>query len=257
MTWKETGDNASLSEIEGKSILTKLDAPTRKGYDFGGWYVNPDHYDTSTGEFTGGTRITETTITDGKVSICTDMTIPPGYEGGRKAWEVADGKLKFYYGLSRLTLYAKWIPAACNISVVYWTENAQDKDYVAPADRNADPKDDYTSAAVKTITTTDLNAQLGTSYASGSTLPRSALEGFQVNSVSILDRQYLDEAGAVPQGEEKFYDLDTDLSDSSRHRIPASTSSGHRLVFLFSSFYSCSSNGSPSGSWKKVIFLSV
>ena len=211
MTWKETGDNASLSEIEGKSILTKLDAPTRKGYDFGGWYVNPDHYDTSTGEFTGGTRITETTITDGKVSICTDMTIPPGYEGGRKAWEVADGKLKFYYGLSRLTLYAKWIPAACNISVVYWTENVQDKDYVAPAD----PKDDYTSAAVKTITTTDLNAQLGTSYVSGSTLPRSALEGFQVNSVSILDRQYLDEAGAVPQGEEKFYDLDTDLSDSS------------------------------------------
>ena len=219
MTWKETGDNASLSEIEGKSILTKLDAPTRKGYDFGGWYVNPDHYDTSTGEFTGGRQITGTTITDGKVSVLTGTTIT-GMEGGRKTWEVSDGKLKFYYGLSRLTLYAKWIPAACNISVVYWTENVQDKDYVAAhADSKDDytsaSKDDYTSAAVKTITTTDLNAQLGTSYASGSTLPRSALEGFQVNSVSILDRQYLDEAGGVPQGEEKFYDLDEELSDAS------------------------------------------
>ena len=210
MAWNETGDNASLSEIEGKSILTKLDAPTRKGYDFGGWYADVENYNASTGEFTRGKQITDTTITDGKVSVLSGTTIT-GTEGGNKAWEVSDGKLRFYYGLSRLTLYAKWIPAACNISVVYWTENVQDKDYVAPAD----PKDDYTSAAVKTITTTDLNAQLGTSYASGSTLPRSALEGFQVNSVSILDRQYLDEAGAVPQGEEKFYDLDADLSDSS------------------------------------------
>ncbi len=211
MAWEETGVNASLSEIERQSILTKLDAPTRRGYDFGGWYVNPDHYDTSTGEFTGGTRITETTITDGKVSIRTDMTIPPGYEGGRKAWEVADGKLKFYYGLSRLTLYAKWIPAATNISIVYWTENAQEQNYVAPSD----PKDDYTSASVKIISTTDLNAQLGTSYASGSTLPLSALKNFKVNSVSILNEQYLDEAGAVPADEKKFYDLDENLSDAS------------------------------------------
>ena len=47
------------------------------------------------------------------------------------------------------------------------------------------------------------------------------------------------------------------LSDSSRHRTPASASSDRRRVFLFSSFYSCSSSGNPSGSWKKVIFLPV
>ena len=47
------------------------------------------------------------------------------------------------------------------------------------------------------------------------------------------------------------------LSDSSRHRTPASASSDHHRAFWFSSFYSCSSSGSPSGSWKKIILLSV
>lgn len=210
MAWEETGVNASLSEIERQSILTKLDAPTRKGYDFGGWFADIENYNPNTGEFTGGRQITGTTITDGKVSVLTGTTIT-GMEGGSKAWEVSDGKLKFYYGLSRLTLYAKWIPAATNISIVYWTENAQEQNYIAPSD----PKDDYTSASVKIISTTDLNAQLGTSYASGSTLPLSALKNFKVNSVSILNEQYLDEAGAVPADEKKFYDLDENLSDAS------------------------------------------
>ena len=95
-----------MSEIEGKSVLSSLEAPVRKGYVFSGWYAGVTDYDPDTGSFTTGTCITETGISDGKVAILRGTTIT-GTEDGGKAYEVADGKLKPNNSLSRLTLYAK------------------------------------------------------------------------------------------------------------------------------------------------------
>ena len=78
-----------------------------------------------------------------------------------------------------------------------------------------------------------------------------------LKTISSKIGAYLHKIDAVPQEDDSDFEDSATLSDSSRHRTLASTSSDRRRVFLFSSFYSCSSSGRPSGSWKNVIFLPV
>ena len=112
----------------------------------------------------------------------------------------------FFDSLDRLQLFAKWAPDESKLTIVYWTEKAQDKDTVV----SDTEKDNYSASAVKTILTSDL----GPDYRSGSTVTLDNLRDYQEGSVSILDRTYLGTVGAVPEDEAKFYDLNTDLSDA-------------------------------------------
>lgn len=216
-------DDAGMIEEEGQNVITKLDAPVRKGYTFGGWYANVTDYSSETGDFNTGDRITETAVTGGNVNILSDTTIT-GTEGGNLAWKVDGGKLKFYKGLSRLILYAKWIPDASNITIVYWTENAED--------------DDYFSRAVKTVTTAELNAQLHTNFSSGSTITLQDLQRYQDSGVGILATDYLDDVGAVPAGEQIFYDLKTQPAGSGDQNFEASKVISGEGTTLFNVYYS-------------------
>ncbi|MCR5466559.1 MAG: InlB B-repeat-containing protein [Lachnospiraceae bacterium] len=192
LAWSDS--TSGMDETEGQSVLSSLETPFRRGYSFGGWYVGVTDYNAETGEFTTGTRITETSAGGGMVDVLADLSAS-GNENGVKAWEVTDGKLKFCEGLSRLTLYAKWVPEPSLVSIVYWTENADD--------------DSFFSRAVKTLSTTELNSQLGTAFASGSEITLEQLTEYKVNGLSVLDREYLDDVGAVSAGEQIFYDLKT------------------------------------------------
>jgi len=205
LAWEEGSANAGLSEIDGQSVLTKLEAPSRKGYVFAGWYADVTDYNAETGEFETGTLLTDTSISDGKVYIRGDVTLS-GSENSEKAWEVADGKLKVYEDLSRLSLYARWIPDASTITIVYWTENADDSGYY--------------SNAVRVLTTAEINEQLHTEYSSGSRITLEQFRQFTVpdadGRVGVLSADYLDDVGAVPAGEQIFYDLNVAASDASR-----------------------------------------
>ncbi len=229
LAWDESGSNVGMTDIEGQSVFAQLDAPTRKGYVFGGWYAGVTDYNASTGEFSTGERITDTAITDGKVSVLIPDTPIIGYETGtdssqHKAWEVADGELKFYNGLSRLTLYAKWVPDSSNITIVYWTENAED--------------DNYFSRAVKTVTTAEINDQLNTSYASGSEITLADLQRYTIGDVGVLETAYLDDVGAVPAGEQIFYDLKTVAVDANDMHFEASKVISGDGTTLFNVYYS-------------------
>lgn len=134
-------------------------------------------------------------------------------DSGYKLFEASNGKLRFFDPLDRLKLSAKWASSDSQITVVYWTENAQEEGYIAPAD----PKNNYTAAAVEVVHTTDLNSQLGTSLGSGSELFLDTLRSYADGNrpSGILETEYLNDIGAVLSGEEKFYDLNTTLSDAS------------------------------------------
>ncbi len=140
----------------------------------------------------------------------------------------SEGKLKLYDGLDRLSLCANWIPAESAVTVVFWTENAQTKEDVL---QGLTPG--YTSSAVMTIPTSDLGAQLGT-IVSGSTLTLTELKNYKIDmnndgdvldeeDISVLNNTILDDIGAVPgrelnsiiPGDELFYELNEQLSDSS------------------------------------------
>ena len=238
--WGRATETAPPSDEEGKNVFTQLETSTRAGYNFDGWYafanVNP-----VTGEITNisneedvevsyltisGDTYTSHTVTvrttavkvsnaDGSIvdsgtwSISSSGALVPGVSD-YKLFDTSNG-LRFYDPLDRLKLTANWVSDESQITVVYWTENAHIEGYTIPANE----KDDYTAGAVKVITTSELNSNLTGTYNSGSTLSLSELEGYEESTIGILTRDYLDDIGAVPIGEEKFYDLNTTLSDAS------------------------------------------
>ena len=245
-SWGYSGSEYALTPIEDKNYFSSLAKSTRPGYSFDGWYAfaNTNH---TTGEITNlntpeDVEVTYLTISGGKyvtnkvtvntkaVKIAngngsivnnsgtwklTDNGDETGTidkdSGTYELFKIDDSKLYFYNPLDRLKLSAQWAPDDSNITVIYWTENVQDKNYTAPAN----PKDDYTASAVKVINTADLNTNLSTSYSSGSAIPLSELKNYTEGSVKVIDPSYLDDIGAVPAGEEKFYDLNESLSDAS------------------------------------------
>ena len=195
----------------------------RPGYVFEGWYAfavtDPDtgeitnlaepadvavsYIDDNLRERVAIVNTTAKKITDSSGRIIYDGIYKLEADGRRyEMFEGSGTSLKFYDALDRLTLYANWTPDDSGITVVYWTENADD--------------DGYASSAVRTITTTELNGQLNTSYASGSEITLEQLQEYTVDSVSILDTKMLDDVSAVPAGEEIFYDLNAERSDRSR-----------------------------------------
>lgn len=238
----------------------------RAGYDFDGWYAfakmdsdglitnltTPDYFDvtyldySTTGEFTQKTVTIYTTAI--KISNGDGTIISDGDDCG--AWKIVDngdgtgtltkttsddpqvlfdttgGHLRLFDALDRLTLHASWIPSGTLITLVYWTENEQGKNAViSPVE-----KENYTSGAVKTITTGELNAQLGTNFASGSTITPSDLAAYMVpcygydQPVSLTNGKVLsddadndtDGVKAVPAGDGKFFELNSSLSDASK-----------------------------------------
>ncbi|MBR5066918.1 MAG: InlB B-repeat-containing protein [Lachnospiraceae bacterium] len=226
-----------------KNVFTSLPVTTRSGYNFDGWYTfanvdsvtgeitnryNEEPVDISYITFDSNGNIVTTTVTvntkavqisDGTGNIINSGTWSyntttgklENNDSGIKLIETSNGELRFFDGLDRMKLSANWASNESRITVIYWTENVQDENYSAPAD----PKADYTASAVKVITTQELRTALGGSYASGSNLTLGELQNYEENSVKILDRTYLDDVGAVLSGEEKFYDLNTSLSDAS------------------------------------------
>ena len=194
----------------------------RQGYIFEGWYAFAST-DPNTGEITNLTEpkdvpvsyiddnlqerlatinTTAIKITNGNGQIDYNGKYTLDVDSGYDLFEGSGTSLKFYDALDRLTLYANWIPDHSGITVVYWTENADD--------------DGYASSAVKTISTTQLNEQLNTAYASGSEITLEGLQAYTEDSVSVLSTGFLDDVSAVPAGEEIFYDLNTGKSDRSR-----------------------------------------
>lgn len=194
----------------------------RQGYLFDGWYAFAST-DPNTGEITNLTEpkdvpvsyidenlqerlaminTTAKKITDGNGRIIYNGKYTLDVGSGYDLFEGSGTSLKFYDALDRLTLYANWIPDHSGITVVYWTENADD--------------DGYASSAVKTISTTELNNQLNTAYASGSEITLEGLQAYTVDSVSVLSTGFLDDVSAVPAGEEIFYDLNAEKSDQSK-----------------------------------------
>ena len=214
-------------EVGNENVFTNLDVSTRKGYTLDGWYAFAD-YDENTGEILNLSTATSVKVSyvadDGTVKETTVTTtairITDGggnfvYSGEYSLnaenhdvtlFSVIDGKLKFYKGLDKLTLHANWNKSNSSLTIVYWIENAND--------------DDYTSAAVRTIETNDLNSQLGTNFHSGDTITAADLSAYKViideNEYYILNTSILGQIGAVPKGYEKFFDLDT----STNYTVP-------------------------------------
>ena len=242
-SWGEATPGSTKDE-PGKNVFTSLDTSSRAGYDFDGWYAFAVT-DPITGEITNldepqdvlvryidaGNRFEVHSVTvrttavkvadnSGNIVNCGTYRIEDNGDGtgvlhndagDNVLFQASDDKLRFYDPLDRLTLCANWRPVESQITIVYWTENAQDLGYTVPQN----PKDDYTPSAVKTITTTEINQQLHTSYASGTVIRLDELADYKINNVGVLAREYLDDAEAVMAGEEKFYDLNRDLSDAS------------------------------------------
>ena len=224
-----------MTETPDKNVFEQIPVSTRKGYAFDGWYAFAVT-DPNTGEITNlktpadvevsyiDNNLTEQTatistkairLTDENGAVCIDPE--SGFSGvftveNYKLFEIVTDsgtpQLKLFDPLDRLTLYANWVPDASAVTVVYWTENAED-----------DPETHqpvYTSSTARTITTGELNAQLEGTYTSGSTITLDELQGYMDNSVSILSEYCLDDNGSVPAGEEMFYELNTDRSDASQ-----------------------------------------
>ena len=227
-------------EEEGKNVSSSLELSARNGYIFEGWYAFAVT-DPTTGEITNLDEPKDVTfnyiddeykthtvtvntkavrITDGEGTVVFDGTYSVDNGSGTlNLFSGTDGKLKFYDPLDRLTLYANWTPDTSGITIVYWTEHADD--------------DGYTSSAALHVTTTELNAQLGTNYASGSEITLAGLQAYvdPTANVSVLDPAILDDVGAVPAEQTKtengktviiepsdslFYDLNETKSDESK-----------------------------------------
>ena len=242
-----------MVEDPNSNIFTAMETSSRDGYNFDGWYafavtdsngnitnlttpadVIVSYYDVQNARpHTVTVNTTAIRIADGNGSIVYNGTLylkdngnntgtigTTGDDGAMALFTSgsSQGTLKLYDALDRLNLSAKWTPGPSRITIVYWTENAQEIGYTAPSD----PKDDYTASAVKVITTAELNTRLGTDFSSGSTVTLSQLAAFTEGTVGILDPAYLDDVGAVLgseeagiPGDEIFYEHDTALSDPS------------------------------------------
>ena len=227
-----------------KNVFTTMNISTREGYDFDGWYafavrdrrtgkiLNLDeamdvtvsyidlNHKYTTIEATVHTKAVKITNADGSIALDGNCCLVPGGDtytignsGPITLFGAAGGQLKLYDALDRLSLTANWVPASSQLTIIYWTENEQERGYTAPTAE----KDDYTASSVKVITTSDLNGQsatIGETFSSGSTITLAQLALYQEDSVSVLAPAYLDDAGAVLAGEEKFYERNDELSDS-------------------------------------------
>ena len=239
-SWGEPGNEpAGMTPDPQRNIFTSMNVSTREGYDFEGWYAFAVR-DRKTGKILNLTEPMDVTVSyidinhkyttlevpvhttavkianaDGSIAYNGNCYLVPngstytiGSSGSIPLFGAAGGQLKLYDALDRLSLSANWTPASSQITIIYWTENAQDIGYTAPAEE----KDDYTASAVKVVTTDDL-AAIGGTFDSGSTITLAQLAQYQEESVGVLDPAYLDNAGAVLAGEEKFYERNDALSD--------------------------------------------
>lgn len=203
-----------------RNCFENITTSERKGYNFGGWYAfavtDPDtgdilnltdpmdvtisYIDSDSVKHSITINTTAVQITDGNGDVVYDGTF--SVTDGGNTFELlsgADGKLKLYDGLDRLKLYARWISDSSKITIVYWTENADD--------------DDFKSSAALTIDTADLNAQLNTNFGSGSEIYLRDIEPYTIDSVGVLSTDILDDVKAVPANEDIFYERDTSRPD--------------------------------------------
>ena len=159
-----------------------------------------------------------------------------------------NGKLKFYNWLDSLTLYADWTPGSSKITFVYWTENALLEGYNPQTVEEC-----YSASASVTYTTDQLTSWYGTNgaeYYSGTTLHLNTdtNDDYNINnfklyldegngnyaiatngneSVNLLSTSALKALNAVPEGEEIFFELNTDetigtkkVQDKDEYGIP-------------------------------------
>ena len=247
-SWGTPGNPpAGMVADDEKNVFLTMETSVRTGYGFEGWYAFAVT-DPRTGDITNlsepadvtfsyidyndnmavktvtiNTTAIKITNADGSIAYSGTCTLTGDNNGGATLgggttalFGTVDGALRLYNGIDRLKLYANWTPDASRVTVVYWTENEQDKNYVAPAPGHE--KDDYSISAVKLVTTAELNAQsgvIGATFSSGSTLTLEQLKLFTDDGNPILEREFLDDVGAVDAGQEKFYDRNETLSDSS------------------------------------------
>lgn len=215
---------ADTPEEEGKNISTSLDIPTRTGYAFDGWYAFAIR-DSKTGDITNlneekpvtvnyidsnykthsvtiDTKAVKIADANGEIVFDGEYTLTDG-EDTVKLFSAENGELKLYDALDRLNLFAGWTSDKSNITIVYWTENAED--------------DEYTASTVRTLSTAQINAQRGTNFDSGKTITVNDLKAYKDADfgVGILDTAVLSKVGAVPAGEEIFYDFNEKASDES------------------------------------------
>ena len=236
-------NDQTIPRTDGENVFESLPVPERPGYTFAGWYAfaatdpetgditnlpehenlqpmtinyvdttSQDNYVTYPVHIDGMSAVP---ITDGsgQIAFSGTFTLDTG-NGQVKLFGNENGKLKFYEAMDRLKLYARWTPADTKITVIYWTENAEN--------------DEYTASAARTITTRQLCEGLEREdIVSGSTITLSDL----VNcpdadfTVGIASNEILDDVGAVPKKEdpnalvareEIFFELNEDLSDESQ-----------------------------------------
>ena len=220
-----------------RNVFTSLPIPKRDGYKFGGWYafavtdsqtgeienlnetksVSIDYldHDYQSHTYAGNMKAVPITNEDGVVLYRGEETLTVN-EQKYYLFTGDDNGLKLFDGLDRLTLYANWIPVDTEITIVYWTENAEDSQ--------------YTASATKTITTADLTAVLPDTYTSGSVVTLDTLiaydevieNGEGLDSANFLvNPMTLDDVGAVPKKtdpnaltarEEIFYDRNDELT---------------------------------------------
>ncbi len=236
-------DDQTIPRNDGQNVFESLPVPERPGYDFAGWYAFATT-DPETGDITNlpddhnpqpmTINYVDTTnqdnyvtypvhmdamnavpITNGSGEIIYSGTFTLGTGNGTvKLFGNENGKLKFYEAMDRLKLYARWTPADTKLTVIYWTENAEN--------------DNYTASAARTVTTNQLRAGLGREdIVSGTTITLQDLVDCQDTDfhVGVASNEILDDVGAVPKKEdpnalvareEIFFELNEDLSDASQ-----------------------------------------
>lgn len=228
-------------EVEGENIYSSLDVSARAGYDFDGWYAFAK-LDQTTGQITNLTNPEDVTVTyidsdynlntvtinttaiqitdsAGNVTYNGTFSLPISATESVNLFSAADGKLKLYEALDRLSLTAGWTSSATKITIVYWTENALD--------------DEYSASAARTVSTADLcdgayySDNMNRDIRSGSEITLDMLKEYldKDYNVSVASNEILDDVGAVEKKtdltaatarEEIFYDLNETLSDASQ-----------------------------------------
>ena len=230
---------AGTSEVRNDTVFVSegsepaLNLSTRKGFTFDGWYalaVTNDegeitNLNTSTAidvsyvdindnrkVKTANTALQAVRITDEHGNIVFDGEYRLDIGGGQSVllFSAENGKLKLYDELDKLTLYANWVPYETKLTIVYWAENAQDKNYVA----SDYVEDNYSICQAKIYETEDLNDLYEAYYGAGN---RPISSGYAITYDDLLNIGLLDNDKLVelPAGDAKFYD-----------RVPAAQSVG-------------------------------